>query len=354
MDEIFQRDKIRGALFAGAVGDALGYPVEFYSYREILSKYGEKGITRLDFSRSGKALISDDTQMTLFTACGLLNAKEQGRAPVPSIQDAYVEWYYTQIGMRSQRFNSCWIGRLPELNAQRAPGNTCMEALAAIVGSREPSNDSKGCGGIMRIAPIPLYGASRNRIADVKALSLLAADVSLLTHKHPLGYIPAAWSAYVLYRLVSEEFPTREDVITFVRDGRRLMDDLFPMHRDMVGFQAELLEKAVRLSENGLPDVRNIEDGIGEGWVAEETFAIAIYCSLAHFGDLEGALVASVNHNGDSDSTGAVTGNIVGAVCGYDAIPECYKADLECGDVILHVADDLYWGKTTSFVRFNQ
>ena len=77
-----QIDRIRGSLIGGAMGDALGYPVEFIpSFKEIQAKFGERGITRLDNSHwwvdgddaSGKAWISDDTQMTLFTACGILN-----------------------------------------------------------------------------------------------------------------------------------------------------------------------------------------------------------------------------------------------------------------------------------------
>ena len=94
-----QKDRVRGSLIGGAIGDALGFPVEFiYSYKEIQKRYGENGITRLDTaqwwteSNVGKAVISDDTQMTLFTALGLLNAKEKGMAPVPAICHAYIEW----------------------------------------------------------------------------------------------------------------------------------------------------------------------------------------------------------------------------------------------------------------------
>ena len=83
METKMQIDRIRGSLIGGAMGDALGYPVEFIpSFEEIQAKYGEKGITRLDDSHwwmnddgeSGKAWISDDTQMTLFTACGTLKS----------------------------------------------------------------------------------------------------------------------------------------------------------------------------------------------------------------------------------------------------------------------------------------
>ena len=75
MNDIKQKDRVRGSLIGGAIGDALGYPVEFiFTYEDIQRQYGENGITKLEATES---LISDDTQMTLFTALGLLNAKEQ-------------------------------------------------------------------------------------------------------------------------------------------------------------------------------------------------------------------------------------------------------------------------------------
>ena len=111
-----------------------------------------------------------------------------------------------------------------------------------------------------------------------------------------------------------------------------------------------IIENALLLVDSKASDVENIEK-IGEGWVAEETLAIAIYCTVKYFDNFEQAMIASVNHCGDSDSTGAVTGNILGAVVGYDAIPEFFKTDLELHDVILHVADDLWRGETTKFER---
>ena len=86
---------------------------------------------------------------------------------------------------------------------------------------------------------------------------------------------------------------------------------------------------------------------IGEGWIGDEALAIALYCALKHFDSFEEAMIASVNHGGDSDSTGAVTGNILGAAVGYEAIPQFFKDDLEMHDLILHVADDLYSGEVT-------
>ena len=351
-----QKDRVRGSLIGGAIGDALGFPVEFiYTYEEIQRRYGENGITRLQTeqwwteSSIGKAVISDDTQMTLFTALGLLNAKEKGMAPVPAICHAYVEWFYTQKGFRSKRFNDCWIGDLPEMNVRRAPGRTCISALEKIIKGGEPMNDSKGCGGIMRIAPIPLYGLSQNRIQNVAVLDELAADAANLTHEHPLGYIPAYVMSHIIYRLATDESPTNEAFHEYVHEAMRMADDKYGFKSQSMQTLHTLVDLALELSSKDSPDYEAIQQ-IGEGWVAEETLAIAVYCCAKYFDDFEKAMIASVNHGGDSDSTGAVTGNILGAAIGYEAIPEHFKADLQLHDVILHVADDLWRGYTTRFI----
>ena len=96
------QDKIRGCMVGGAVGDALGYAVEFWGKRQIFSAYGDKGITEYALDGSGKALISDDTQMSLFTADGLLVGDTRGcmrgiRArPSCYVEMSYQDWLLTQ------------------------------------------------------------------------------------------------------------------------------------------------------------------------------------------------------------------------------------------------------------------
>lgn len=86
----------------------------------------------------------------------------------------------------------------------------------------------------------------------------------------------------------------------------------------------------------------NVIHALGKGWVAEKTLAIAVYCALKYPEDFDKALIVSVNHEGDSDSTGAVTGNIVGTNVGLSVIPSKYIDDLELKDIIMEIADDLY------------
>ena len=368
MDRKKQLDKIRGSLIGGAVGDALGYPIEFInSYEGIKKRYGDNGITRpdttqwwlLDEENSGKAWISDDTQMTLFTACGLLNAKAQGKAPKYAICEAYLEWYYTQVGWKSSRHKDCWIGELPELNNRRAPGQTCITALQDILRGKDPYNNSKGCGGIMRTAPVALYGAVwrdmpegeplEGRISSIKDVDMLSADAAEITHQHPLGWLSSALEAHVIYRILQKDSPTVDDFKAYLSEGYDTLLSLYPNEGASISQLRALTDKALGLVDSPASDVDNIE-AIGEGWVAEETLAIAVYCAVKYFDNFEKAIIASVNHKGDSDSTGAVTGNILGAVVGYDAIPEFFKTNLELHDVILHVADDLWRGWTTKFI----
>ena len=369
MDKNKQLDKIRGSLVGGAVGDALGYPVEFIgSYMGIKQKYDEHGITQLDTTqwwlpdggKNSKAWISDDTQMTLFTACGLLNAKSQGKAPKYAICEAYIEWLFTQIGWKSRRFSDCWIGDIPELNNRRAPGNTCITALQTIMNGKELFNNSKGCGGIMRTAPVALYGAvwrdkpgnenPEGRISNINDVDILAADAAKITHQHPLGWLPSALETHVIYRLLQNDNPMVEDFKAYLEEGYETLEELYPKEKKALYELMTIIENALLLVDSKASDVENIEK-IGEGWVAEETLAIAIYCTVKYFDNFEQAMIASVNHCGDSDSTGTVTGNILGAVVGYDAIPEFFKTDLELHDVILLVADDLWRGETTKYER---
>lgn len=339
-------DKFRGCLIGGAAGDALGYAVEFLSENYIFSKFGKTGITEYQL-HNGKAWISDDTQMTMFTANGLLFGTTRGHmrgimgAYPGYVAVAYREWYKTQMESYdhcNRKFSSCWLLNVPELFAARAPGNTCLAAIDdGCCGSIEnPVNNSKGCGGVMRVAPIGLYFGD-SRLTSL-AIDRMGADVAALTHGHEMGYIPAAMLVHIV-RLVShnDEITLKEAVL----DSMTAMKTLFPEAKTLPGF-LKLIDKAVALSESETPDLDAIHQ-LGEGWVGDEALAIAIYCALKYSSDFDKALIAAVNHNGDSDSTGAIAGNILGAYLGLSGIPKKYIDNLELVDVLTELADDLYY-----------
>ncbi len=345
-------DAFRGCLIGGAAGDALGYAVEFLQLEQIKQKYGEGGICAYDCGNGKVARISDDTQMTLFTATALLTGTTRGmlRGVFGSYPEycgfAYKSWYKLQRGTLNtdgKRHDVySWLCDVPAMGESRAPGFTCMSVIeSSLEGGRygtmnAPINNSKGCGGIMRVAPIGLYlnrQAERNSWMD--DLALVAAENAALTHGHELGYMPAAAFAHIINWITFGGMSIEEAV----RDSMAYMRDLFADKEQLPAMLA-LMEKALRLAKNQKPDTDNIRE-LGEGWVAEETLAIAIYCAVKYAGDFSAAIIAAVNHSGDSDSTGAVTGNIVGAALGYDAIPQQWKSQLECHDVIMEVAKDL-------------
>lgn len=347
-------DRIRGCLFGGAVGDALGYPVEFMSESAILGCYGTEGITEYALDRTtGKVLISDDTQMTLFTANGLLvgatRMSMQGIAGRPSgyVEFAYQDWLYTQTGSYDERAKRggnqhSWLCDVPELYARRAPGNTCLSALSAahkgtagdyIAAAR---NNSKGCGGVMRVAPVALSHLMSGEMLDREA-----AQVAAITHGHSLGYMPAAVLCHIIDQIV---FPAEQkrNLKAIVIEARNATEKMFAGDEHLKEL-ADIIDRAVAFSENEASDRENIRS-LGQGWVAEEALAIAIYCSLRYTDDFSKGIIAAVNHSGDSDSTGAVTGNILGALTGYEAMEDKWKKDLECADVILEMAEDLCYG----------
>lgn len=359
------RDRIRGSMIAGAIGDALGYPVEFMSRQSILEKYGREGITQFDLSSEGKALISDDTQMTLFTANGLLlgitRAATHGVSgtPVFYVSLAYLDWYYTQTkrerrGFMSMRYT--WLRDLSEMAYCRAPGNTCLTACESILRGHKVCNHSKGCGGIMRVAPVALlmagYYSRKERFYTINEMDESGAYIAYITHKHPLGFLPAALLTDLIFRLTrSDTRYIKAHIADIAVDAIHTLDTIYEgKYEEYKRVLSALSIKAVKLAMGNQSDAENIRI-LGEGWTGEEAWAIALYCAIRHIDSIEAALIAAVNHDGDSDSTGAICGNIMGAIYGYEAIkranlfcPRGKKLEntLELHDIILALSDDLY------------
>ena len=360
------KDRIRGSMMAGAAGDALGYTVEFMSRRSTIAQYGSKGITKFDLSSDGKALVSDDTQMTLFTACGMLMGVTRGYMrgiggqPEKYVDGAYLDWYYTQTGrkkkMLTDDFHYTWLRDLPELAHRRAPGNTCLSACESLLQGKEVQNHSKGCGGIMRVAPMALLMAgywSRNKsFYNVQQMDEAGAEVAAVTHKHPLAFLPSAMLTHLIYRVIRmEENEIKANIADIALETINVLDNIYKgEYEEDKHFLANLTRMAVKLATNSKSDAENIRM-LGEGWTGDEAWAIALYCVVRHIGSIEDAIIAAVNHDGDSDSTGAVCGNIMGAIYGYEAMKHkrlfCQQGKelektLELSNIILTLADDLY------------
>lgn len=344
------RDRIRGCMIGGAVGDALGWPVEFRSERQIFNKYWPDGIKEYDLNQAGVAEITDDTQMALFTANGILYGETRGNLrgiaspPRNDVARAYQDWLATQEpSQRPCRIS--WLYDVRELHALRAPGGTCLRALREQ--NKAPGmiedyvqaelNNSKGCGGIMRVAPMGL-----RHWQDIKALDYEGAQLAAITHGHSLGYMPAAVLVHIINRII---YPVGAEMAlkSIILEARDTVAEIFEGNAFLPKL-CGIIDQAVDLAENSADsDLENIHK-LGEGWVAEETLGISLYCALKYQHDFSKGVIVSVNHKGDSDSTGAVTGNILGALAGYEAIDYQWKGNLELRDVILEMSDDLCYG----------
>lgn len=321
-------NRITGSLLGGALGDALGAPVEFLSLAEIRHRYGPAGITSLVLDPNGKALFTDDTQMTLFTAEGLLISARKKTGIIPTVHSAYIWWLYTQ-GIVNPAFEvnpaENRLLSVPELLHQRGPGNTCLSALrGSVVPTMDhPVNNSKGCGGVMRAAPVGL-------MASVEDPFLTACRLAAITHGHPSGYYPAGFLA-LLIRLII----TGSDLLGAITESLSVLKN-YPGHEET----RDSITQALALSKNPRSHEQNISR-LGQGWTGEEALAIALYCCLTHPGDFREAVIQSVNHNGDSDSTGSITGNIMGALLGQEQIPLDWQIQIECGDLLRQISGEI-------------
>ena len=342
---VTDQDRILGCLLGGAIGDALGAPVEFWSRAQIEAKCGPGGVQEyLPVAFDGppqKGLITDDTQMTLFTCEGLMRAHMRGMTrgmchPAGVVHYAYQRWLETQERDAPRRFapdeyggdHRGWLVEELWLYSRRAPGKTCLTALEALRGGGFESaadNDSKGCGGVMRSAPFGLY---RELFDAVGA----AVECAGITHGHRTG------------QLASGAFAR---MIQVVFDGRSLesaVDAALEWLEDQDGKDAtvQALQAAVRAAQSGPPTWQAVES-LGGGWIAEEALAIGVYCALVHQeeDELRKALSLAVSHTGDSDSTGSICGNLLGTLHGVDALPQDLLAELEGRETIEQVGRDM-------------
>jgi ADP-ribosylglycohydrolase len=321
--ELSYHDRVLGCVLAGAAGDALGAPVEFASIEEIRSRFGARGIADYASAFGLRGAVTDDTQMTLFTLEGVVRAHVRQRVAggadmIVVLHKAYLRWLYTQGQQVPRAVLDGWLITEPGLYAQRAPGNTCLSALRdTIDGTRigtieRPINDSKGCGGVMRAAPVALWPGTPAEIFR------LGADAAALTHGHPSGYLAAGALAVIVKQLLHGA------VLEAAVEQARAELVTWRGHEEVL----TALDNAILLAKNGAPTPEAIAERLGGGWVAEEALAIAVCAALAAE-DLGDGLRIAVNHSGDSDSTGSICGNILGARDGMNAIPARLRDHVE-------------------------
>jgi ADP-ribosyl-[dinitrogen reductase] hydrolase len=318
-------DRMLGCLLGGAVGDAFGYEVEFDRWAQIKKRFGPKGIDK-PAVHDGKIRVSDDTQMTLFTLEGLVRSKqavEQHDIPavLERIRLAYLDWLYTQGEQPDGWKPAGEIAKDSRLRRRQAPGMAILSAMrAGGKGSPEkPINDSKGCGGVMRVAPFGLL-----RTWQPTEATELAARAAALTHGHPSGYLSAATMAAIVRLLLDAV-----DLEYAAHQAKGIVSDWKGVQET-----SDKIDAALEAAQRRDGDPRTNVSSLGEGWIGEEALSVGLYCALAgsSFPDV---LSIAANHDGDSDSTASIAGQLYGAWKGLADLPNHWIRKLDILGILL-------------------
>ena len=337
--------RIRGSLLGGACGDALGYPVEHKTIEAIRELYGETGLKEME-TRDGVAMVTDDTQMTIYTAQGLICAGKKHcdyEDTVREVHKSYLRWIasllptedvpsrYEHVYSREELTRNELLenGANPGLNKKMCRGGSTFRALLSgrMYSVNDPADEGVRCGTTMRSAPIAVHCYKNPSLAF-----RLGRDCAALTHGHASAYLAAGVMCMVIARLIdgSEMKDAIDESLAYLKtqeDGEKLYD---------------VLMKGVELSRH--PSEKPLDDiqTIGLGWRADENLAITFYCCLRFGRDVKSALLACVNHDGDSDSVAAVCGNIMGAYVGEEGLPPDFVSSVQFRELICEQANSLY------------
>ncbi|WP_115789345.1 ADP-ribosylglycohydrolase family protein [Arthrobacter silvisoli] len=355
------QSRILGCLLGGALGDSLGYAVEFDPIDSIRARYGAEGLTSFG-QLDGGSHFSDDTQMTLYTVDGLLEALEWANGGVAADEAAclwlaYLRWLATQ-GVETPSSAPVpqprWIDGHEVLRHRRAPGNACLSGLAGGemgTAARPVNPDSKGCGTVVRSAPFGLLP----HIGEATVYKL-SNDAALLTHGHPSARQSSGAFSVLIHRIMAgaEVRDAAEHVLALVEALPDADAELVKRLRRTLDLTApELTTPALPAGAGrqaaAVLSPEELVGQLGEGRVAEEALAVGLYAVLAteqgdgqdEAGHFRKAVALALNHSGDSDSTASIAGNILGARYGEEALPADWLSALEAPELIRGMGERL-------------
>ena len=313
--------RFRSCLRGAAIGDALGAPIEFLSWNEIQQEHGGPVTDLCIPSAWGPGAFTDDTQMLLFTAEGLIEARRTG-APNPRVVvwDAYRRWYITQTSVYHEGMYTGLLGEA-EMYQRRQPGRTCMAALQDDRYPAIANNDSAGCGAAMRVAPCGL-------VLPVREAYRFGKETGTLTHGNQRGYVPAGYVAEVIARLSIGLEPRHA-----VEEALRVACD------DQLEPAMLLVQKAAQRGHTPYRSPDEMCDDLGEGWTGDSAAAIATHAFLTD-PDFAGVIEVAANHRGDSDSTACIAGSFAGVY--HAEVPEGLWRQVRGKEIVDAVADALY------------
>jgi ADP-ribosylglycohydrolase len=321
------RDRIAGSFYGLLVGDALGCPVEGWSREQIARTYGR--LAEMEEPRGRwrpRGLHSDDGQQAIALCDAVLETPEQ---PGPAFARLLVD--LLRQGPRGAAFG---LHRGTGANFRGT-----VSTLAAGAAWDQAATTTAGNGAAMRIAPVALYHRD-----DLAALRESVVGVSRVTHGDIRGIAAAGAVAFLVARALTHTGPARalgdDALLAFVRR----VEDRAAAVLGTRAHQHDVAEGLARVIE-GLDLGRAVALGRIEGLArrgaarpvgATAGFALgSVLTAILMFltiADFEGAVMETVMLGGDADTTGAMVGQMAGALYGEQAIPERWRTALvACG-----------------------
>ncbi|MGC3873452.1 ADP-ribosylglycohydrolase family protein [Halomonas sp. GXIMD04776] len=358
MKNVQRIERSQACLYGGAIGDALGAPIESLDWQAIRDEFGEEGLQTFAPAYGGVGCVTDDTQMMLFTAEGALRSYVRIQeceiyAPIVVLHHALLRWLITQGEQPAYSRIDTKIGLVndPRLHVRRSPAKTSLEALAQAPSlGGEARNSSKQCDGLVRVAPIGLFPWGDFLLHHRDRAFSVACELTRCTHGHPSAYLSAGVFAYLVNGMIDNERTLESlipDALDFMDSGGWLdffiesAEEREALPRSQVHIRF-LLESVLDFHTQRMAPSPEGIDALGRGESAEEALAIAVWCALAASDYQQGVLWA-VNHSGKSDSTGLLAGNLLGLRFGLPGLPTQWIEDLELRDWLYRLGHDLQW-----------
>jgi ADP-ribosylglycohydrolase len=349
LDILDYKDRYIGCILGGAIGDSMGYLRESMDEDEISDLFEDKKVTKPVINNEfGKCVISDDTQLALFTMDGLLWAyirftgRRTGEYAQNGVWQSYARWYYTQTGVVLDDYimhkhehepvalSSIGIRTILEYEEFYYNRNPSSETLMAIesgqMGTLEnPISDFRDPSCLTRVAPVGLF------LHDEPSKAFeVAAELAAITHGHAAGYLSAGVYATIIAGLLNGENLDAAVV-------KALLELKKYSYIDEVN---DAVEYALHMSEcNEKP--QEALKLIGEGINAEEVLAMGLYCALKAE-TYEDAVIWAANCEGYTSSIGFIAGSLAGAIKGADLLNQEWTADIELKAMIYEWCDKLH------------
>jgi ADP-ribosyl-[dinitrogen reductase] hydrolase len=294
---ITEIDRYRGALLGLACGDAVGTTVEFRTRGSFPDVVDMVGGGPFDLQ---PGQWTDDTSMALCLAHSLLY---RGGFDAVDQMNRYCNWYLH--GYMSSTGECFDIGATISVALRKY-----LDDKDPYAGSLAPS--AAGNGGLMRLAPVPMFYASGD-----DAVLFHAGESTRTTHG------------------------TREAIECSRLFGLQLQAALMGKEKAevmRVAYPDPLSPKVAALNGAGFLS-KSVDQIRGSGYCVESLEA-ALWC-FWHTDSFEAAVLRAANLGDDADTTAAIVGQIAGAWYGVGAIPAGWREKVAMGDEIVALADRL-------------